>query len=225
MSDVLDALTARIGQVIDQRIRPLFKEGARYTVMVRFTDSDTGDVIVSDDTDEGMRAIVERRTNGHAPPAQEAQPVAYANDMIEASEMLELFAQTEQNAPDGMPWDYKALQIAFRLRHGAQTASHAARRIAELEAERDNIAWAVRFAPTSAHWSEMLKELLGPDAREGIDFLDHQLIEARTRIEALEAERDRLREELETLARLGNGERYGNSVGNMIARAALERES
>ncbi len=25
---------------------------------MRFTDSDTGDVIVSDDTDEGMRAIV-----------------------------------------------------------------------------------------------------------------------------------------------------------------------
>lgn len=40
------------------------------------------------------------------------------------------------------------------------------------------------------------------------------------RIEELEEENNRLREALEKLARLGNGERYGNSDGNMIARAA-----
>lgn len=40
-------------------------------------------------------------------------------------------------------------------------------------------------------------------------------------IAALLAERDRLRDALEKLARLGNGDRYGNSDGNMIARDAL----
>lgn len=40
-------------------------------------------------------------------------------------------------------------------------------------------------------------------------------------IAALLAERDALREALEKLARLGNGDRYGNSIWNMIARDAL----
>ena len=42
------------------------------------------------------------------------------------------------------------------------------------------------------------------------------------RLKAAEAENKRLREALERLARLGNGDQYGNSDGNMIARAALE---
>lgn len=81
MSDILENLTAQIGKAIDQCIRPLFKPGARFTVMVRFTDTDTADVIVSDDTDEGMRAIVERRTNGNMPPAQEDQLDAAAAEI------------------------------------------------------------------------------------------------------------------------------------------------
>jgi len=39
--------------------------------------------------------------------------------------------------------------------------------------------------------------------------------------DALKAEHDRLRKALEKLARLGNGDQYGNSDGNMIARQAL----
>lgn len=42
--------------------------------------------------------------------------------------------------------------------------------------------------------------------------------------ESLQAENARLREALERLARLGNGDHYGNSDGNMIARAALAKE-
>lgn len=38
---------------------------------------------------------------------------------------------------------------------------------------------------------------------------------------AVERERDEARAALEKLARLGNGERYGNSDGNLIAQAAL----
>ena len=32
----------------------------------------------------------------------------------------------------------------------------------------EEVAQAVRFAPSSAHWSEELKRLCGPDARDGI---------------------------------------------------------
>lgn len=44
---------------------------------------------------------------------------------------------------------------------------------------------------------------------------------------AYDAQRDkikRLREVLEKLAKLGNGDRYGNSIGNEIARKALEEK-
>lgn len=41
------------------------------------------------------------------------------------------------------------------------------------------------------------------------------------RIEELEAQLAKAVEALEKLARLGNGDRYGNSDGNMIARTTL----
>ena len=43
----------------------------------------------------------------------------------------------------------------------------------------------------------------------------------RKRIAELEAQLAELREALEKLARLGNGDRYGNSEGNVIAQNAL----
>jgi hypothetical protein len=43
------------------------------------------------------------------------------------------------------------------------------------------------------------------------------------RIEKLEAVNQELLAALEKLARLGNGEHYGNSDGNMIARAAIAK--
>lgn len=49
---------------------------------------------------------------------------------------------------------------------------HLRERVAELEAERREIKHAVKFAPSSAHWSEELKRLLGADARSGIDALE-----------------------------------------------------
>ncbi len=47
----------------------------------------------------------------------------------------------------------------------------------------DDMRYAVRFAPSSAHWSERLKEFFGPDAREGIDALERQLREARAMLD------------------------------------------
>ncbi|KAA5921321.1 hypothetical protein F1536_23030 [Achromobacter xylosoxidans] len=51
----------------------------------------------------------------------------------------------------------------------------------------DDMRYAVRFAPSSAHWSERLKEFFGPDAREGIDALEKQLREARAMLDRLRA--------------------------------------
>jgi rubrerythrin len=42
----------------------------------------------------------------------------------------------------------------------------------EVERLRTDGASAVRWAPSSAHWSEVLKDLFGPDARNGIDVLE-----------------------------------------------------
>jgi len=49
-------------------------------------------------------------------------------------------------------------------------------------------------------------------------------IYAGDRIAKLEAENAKLREALEVLAKLGNGDHYGNSDGNCIAIAALEAD-
>jgi hypothetical protein len=48
-------------------------------------------------------------------------------------------------------------------------------------------------------------------------------IKAAAELRRLHAENEALRDALEKLARLGNGDQYGNSIGNEIARAALAR--
>lgn len=61
----LDKLPATIGAVIDRQIRPLFKSAPdmKVTVLIRFSGDDCGlcDVLVTDDDDAGIRAIVDRR--------------------------------------------------------------------------------------------------------------------------------------------------------------------
>lgn len=44
-----------------------------------------------------------------------------------------------------------------------------------LEDYKENGAAAVRFAPSSAHWSNELRRLFGPDARDGIDRLEERM--------------------------------------------------
>lgn len=48
----------------------------------------------------------------------------------------------------------------------------------------DDMRSAVRFAPSSAYWSERLREFFGSDAREGIEALEKQLREALAALEA-----------------------------------------
>jgi hypothetical protein len=54
-------------------------------------------------------------------------------------------------------------------------------------------AQAVRWAPSSAHWSNELKRLFGTDARKGIDNLEKQLRDVIAERDAAEAEIERLR--------------------------------
>lgn len=57
---------------------------------------------------------------------------------------------------------------------------------AEVERLRTDGASAVRWAPGSAYWSEVLVELFGPDARKGIDVLEARWRKALERAERLE---------------------------------------
>ena len=61
-----------------------------------------------------------------------------------------------------------------------------------------------------------------------IEALKHALhteesVSFRKQLTEVQAENEALREALEKLSRLGNGDQYGNSIGNEIARAALAR--
>ncbi|HQU12563.1 MAG TPA: hypothetical protein PLV07_13380 [Acidiphilium sp.] len=62
-------------------------------------------------------------------------------------------------------------------------------------------------------------------SRAALDAIRPHIAALQARVEAAEAENARLREALEKLARLGNGDHYGNSIGNEIARAALGDKS
>ena len=49
------------------------------------------------------------------------------------------------------------------------------------------------------------------------------IAEQAEQITMLKAKNERLREALEKLARLGNGDQYGNSIGNEIAQQAIKQ--
>ena len=59
------------------------------------------------------------------------------------------------------------------------------------------------------------------DDLAGSQYSTHQ--KAALELRRLHEVNQMLLESLEKLARLGNGEHYGNSVGNMIARAAIAK--
>jgi hypothetical protein len=62
-----------------------------------------------------------------------------------------------------------------------------------------------------AHWLE----------RDGANCQQH--LDAAAELRRLHAVNQELLAALEKLARLGNGDHYGNSEGNMIARAAIDK--
>ena len=56
---------------------------------------------------------------------------------------------------------------------------------------------------------------------DGQKWAKHTILSLRQQLAAAQAENLRLRMVLERLARLGNGDEYGNSIGNRIAQDAL----
>ena len=76
--------------------------------------------------------------------------------------------------------------------------------------------WRVKENPA---WGKML-DVVADD--HNVAFFQREEDAARC-VEAVN-EVERLREALEKLARLGNEPEYGNSEGNLIARAALAKE-
>lgn len=73
-----------------------------------------------------------------------------------------------------------------------------------------NGAQAVRWAPSSAHWSSELRRLFGADARDGISALEQQLRDAK-------AENERLRDALEAVVAYRTG-----GLIERLCREALE---
>jgi hypothetical protein len=94
------------------------------------------------------------------------------------------------------PTTLRGAQNFARAIEQAATAPLLAR-IEELEAKLVEGAQAVRWAPSSAYWSNELRRIFGPEAREGIDALEARLREAQAVAEdlrAAEAERKPLTE-------------------------------
>lgn len=75
-------------------------------------------------------------------------------------------------APSVEPVDYP--KIAQALMDYARTAVEADRQQRE-SIVTDDMRSAIRFAPFSAYWSDVLRDIFGPDAREGIDALERRL--------------------------------------------------
>ena len=77
-------------------------------------------------------------------------------------------------------------------------------KLATLEAEKEEIKQAIRWAPSSAHWSNVLIKLCGEDSRDGINALEKQLREAQATI-AQQAEQ------------LAAAQKVIDAAGNLIA--------
>ena len=58
----LEQATRDIGNILHNQVRPMFKDegNPRFTLIVRFDNPDH-DVVVTNDTPEGVKAVVERR--------------------------------------------------------------------------------------------------------------------------------------------------------------------
>ncbi|OZI17963.1 hypothetical protein [Bordetella genomosp. 7] len=98
----------------------------------------------------------------------------------------------------------------------------------QVEELREEGAAAVRWAPSSAHWSCELKRLFGDDARQGIDALEKRLRYAQAENHALRGERDVLadilRDALGPLqVDLLNAEADGDCEDSRDLRAIIDR--
>jgi hypothetical protein len=171
--------------------------------LLRFADVDRGDCVYYDEQ-EARGAFARSEARGwncylfeyarraalaSAPVAGEAQPVAW----MMTKRRFHSEPSFTQMDPSGV------YESQYAPLYAAPQASEAVRWVVT-----DDMRAAVRFAPSSAHWSERLKEFFGPDAREGINALEKQLREARADLDrqkhASEAVRNQALEEAARIA-------------------------
>ena len=93
-------------------------------------------------------------------------------------------------------WSWGPGHYECALREIEALRAEVGRLRAEVERFRTDGASAVRWAPGSAYWSEVLVELFGPDARKGIDVLETRRLKELERADTAEA---LLRQALEAL--------------------------
>lgn len=53
-------LTAQLGEILQRHVEPIFKRGARLTIIARTPGNDEADVLVSNDTLDGLSSLIER---------------------------------------------------------------------------------------------------------------------------------------------------------------------
>lgn len=88
-------------------------------------------------------------------------------------------AVPEREVAKGCP---RCAELEMRLHKLALDWQVQQQKLAELEAEKEEIKQAIRWAPSSAHWSNVLIKLCGEDSRDGINALEKQLREAQATI-------------------------------------------
>jgi hypothetical protein len=106
-------------------------------------------------------------------------------------ERTELLRQRDQATA---PPPLQAEPVAWRCTCGANLyidADGAPRSKAEPVTE--DMKSAVRWAPSSAYWSERLREFFGPDAREGIDALERRIAGAQEPVAWIHTDPDKPR--------------------------------
>lgn len=95
-------------------------------------------------------------------------------------------------------------------------------RITELEVKLAEGALAVRWSPGSAYWSNELRRIFGPEAREGIDTLEARLRKAQDAAEAKLAEKGTLlRQALDALEDYAKHLENADAVGGSTLQAVV----
>lgn len=59
-TEIKQRLMNKLCDVLVQRVEPLFKPGTKFAIIARTPGNDEADVIVSDDSIEGLMALLER---------------------------------------------------------------------------------------------------------------------------------------------------------------------
>lgn len=108
------------------------------------------------------------------PPTPGAHPSQQEDDLRKAVQLMAgLLKDGEWAEILSSDPDVAALEAEISRLIGAQQEDDARR--VTLEDYKTNGAMAVRYAPSSAHWSSELRRLFGKDAREGIERLEERL--------------------------------------------------